>query len=383
MKKKLLILIVISTVFLCSCGKEEIKEPETEPVISEESEQTDVDSFTDIQNNLSDYITDEDISFEELISSTHIGDYSKISIDKEPEEVTDEDVENEIQNYLSYASTYEHITDGTVEDGDTINIYFVGTMDGKEFDGGSGEFDLTIGSGQFIPGFEDGLIGAEIGSTTTLHLTFPKDYEESLAGKNVDFEVTINYKNGEEIKAELTDEFVKTAYGYESVEEMRSFVKESLETNRRNQYEYELNDLVYRRLEGESKIPAIPMPYIDEYVNDAKLYYLDYAKENGLSEDNYIEELTGVTEEEFDKQLQTYAVEYYRKELLIMSLAKDMGLEVSDADYEAHLEDQAAEYSYESKEQLREELEKNGMVDKFKDEILRNKVMEKLKENIV
>lgn len=327
--------------------------------------------------------TDKEVTLDELVEDTILGDYSKIPIDIEDPGVTEEEIQAELDNYLSYATSYEHITEGVVEEGNTVNISFVGRMDGEEFDGGSGEYDLTIGSGQFIPGFEDGLIGTEIGGTAVLDLTFPEDYEESLAGKAVEFTVKVNYKNGDEIEPVLSDEYVSSTFGFESVKEMKDYITEYLETQHQTAYEQQVNDLVYRYIEGESKIPAIPMPYIDEYVNDAKVYYLDYAKQNGITGDDYIEQLTGMTEEEFVDEAEAAGIDYYRRELVMLAAAKDMGIQVTDEDFEAYLEDQANAYGYTDKEELRKELEENDVMELFKKEILYNKTLEALKDNIV
>lgn len=143
-----------------------------------------------------------------------MGDYSTIEIAAEDVEITSDDVDSYIESFVDSFDTEEEETEGTVEDGDTVTITYVGYYDedgekGEEFDGGSDEdYELTIGSDDFIDGFEDGLIGEEIGDTVTLSLTFPDDYDdEDMAGVDVIFDVTISNRIVT-VEAELTDDFV-------------------------------------------------------------------------------------------------------------------------------------------------------------------------------
>ena len=138
-------------------------------------------------------------------------EYDKLHVQAaKPVDPTDEEVEARISAELQNRTTTEEV-DRRVKEGDTVNIDIVGKIDGKEFEGGSGTYDLVIGSGSFIEGFEEGLIGAEKGETRELNLTFPEDYhpEEGLNGKDVVFTVTVN-KVSESITPELSDDFVKS-----------------------------------------------------------------------------------------------------------------------------------------------------------------------------
>ena len=132
-------------------------------------------------------IVDEDLPVSECVT---LGDYKGITLDKEIQQVTDEDVENSISSNLM--ATVDD-PEATVQEGDTVDIAFVGKVDGEEFEGGSSDsYNLTIGSNTFIDGFEDGVIGMKQDETKDLNLTFPEDYTEELAGKDVVFTVTVN-----------------------------------------------------------------------------------------------------------------------------------------------------------------------------------------------
>ena len=176
-------------------------------------------------------------------ASMTIADHETIEIDESVQDVSDDSIETYVSSFTEYYSTTEEVTEGTVEDGDTVHIVYTGKVDGEEFDGGStGEdgADLTIGSDSYIDGFEDGLIGVSIGSETVLNLTFPEDYSSTdLAGKDVEFTVSVEYKEvtttpefTDEFVSENSAEYTKTQYGesqqIDTVEEYREYIRERL-----------------------------------------------------------------------------------------------------------------------------------------------------------
>ena len=155
-----------------------------------------------------------------------LGDYSKLEAEVNKYEVTDEDIMREINRELDQNSRIISVEDRAVKDGDIVNIDFVGKLDGEEFPGGDAKgYDLVIGSGAFIPGFEEQIIGKEIGQEFNVDVVFPEDYhEESLAGKNVIFEVKLNSIQEKELP-ELDDEFVKDISEFDTLEEYKNNVK--------------------------------------------------------------------------------------------------------------------------------------------------------------
>ena len=167
----------------------------------------------------------------ELENYIKVGDYKELPYYKETAEVSDEDVDTEIKSRLEKAAKSEQVKEGTVTEGDSVNIAYVGKIDGEEFEGGkSDSYDLEIGSGTFIDGFESGLTGHSIGETVVLNLRFPEDYHNAdVAGKPVEFTVTINYKTVKETP-ELDEGFVKdnTKTGSKTVDAYKKEVKEEL-----------------------------------------------------------------------------------------------------------------------------------------------------------
>ena len=168
------------------------------------------------------------VSVSDVSKYVTIGEYKGLTLDRASVTVTDDDVQAEIDYNLEEKGT--EVNDGTVEEGDSVTINFTGTIDGKEFDGGSAEdYDLVIGEGGMIDGFEDGIIGMKKGETKELDLTFPDDYyEESVAGKPVAFKVTLQKFTR---PSELNDEWVAANTEYKTVDEYRAAVKKELEEN--------------------------------------------------------------------------------------------------------------------------------------------------------
>jgi trigger factor len=186
-----------------------------------------------------------------------ICDYSALKIPKKEVKVSDNDVQTEIDTILS---SYNQVTDRKVKKGDTVNIDYKGMVDGKEFDGGTASgASLKIGSGTFIDGFEEQLIGKMPGETVQVKVTFPKDYQgKEVAGKDAVFETTINYIDE---TPKLTDKFVKEKlsdrYGYTTVKEMKKVIRDEIfKTNK--------TDYIWNHMIEKSKFKEIP----DELIND-------------------------------------------------------------------------------------------------------------------
>ena len=197
MKKMTAVLLAAVMAFsLAACGGED-----TDGTTAAETEESSSTDETEAAAEEPEYFSA--FNLDNLSDYVQLGEYKGIEVTAQDTTVTDEDVETELQSQVENATPiYEEITEGTVADGDVVNIDYEGTLDGVAFDGGTDtDFNLTIGSGQFIDGFEDGLIGKNIGDTVELNLTFPEDYtvNSDLAGQDVVFTVTINYVQGEEI----------------------------------------------------------------------------------------------------------------------------------------------------------------------------------------
>lgn len=220
-------------------------------------------------------------------------DYESIQIPKEEVKAEDSEIENEISILMQSFTTQKQVKDRKVKDGDVVNIDYVGTVDGVEFDGGSAKgYDLTIGSGTFIDGFEDQLVDHVPGDNVEVKVTFPENYaSKDLAGKDAVFDTTVNYISESETPA-LTDEFVKenlSEYGYTSVKNMKKKMREEIENNKKYNY-------IWTYLVDNSTFETIPeelvTPQLDIMVEslEASLYMQNVTLEDYLTSSGYEDE---------------------------------------------------------------------------------------------
>lgn len=371
--------LVVSS--LAGCGNKEEETPsetESTETVSENDLKSDDITVTD---DLDKFLTDEEISMDDLVAAVELCDYSNVEVDVTYNQISEDDVTKEMNEYLSFFDAYEHIMEGTIEEGSTANVTFVGKMDGEAFDGGSGTFDLEIGSHSFIDGFEEGLIGKNVGDEVTLNLTFPEDYfAEEFQNKEAEFDVTINYLLGEKIEAELTDEYLAANTDYETVTDLHDAAKEYLESVAYNTYIVERENGVLDYLIQNSKIPLIPRSMVDSYVDNINTYYTSMAEMYSMELDEFLESYMGTTADEFATETKQSAINYMQSAILLKAIAQKENITIDDAEYEAYLSDFATSNGYESADDLKTALEANDEVDEMKEEVLFNKVMRMIYE---
>ncbi len=278
---------------------------------------------------------------EVLKGSVLLGEYVGIEYTPMDTTVTDEDVEATIQNVLAMNASYVEVNRAAA-DGDMVNIDYEGKKDGVPFDGGTAEgSDLLLGSGSFIDGFEDGLIGAKKGDSVTLNLTFPENYpSEDLAGQEVTFDVTVNAVK-EEQEAVLNDDFVKgleLESGASTVEAYRKGIRDSLKENNesiaRMQMENDILEAVIANCEFSDIDARIEKEYSEQWEqlnNQAAMYGMDmefYAAMNGMS-----------SVEEFQEAYKEQVGNSIKVELVMDAIAEKENLTVSEEDYTALAEE--------------------------------------------
>ena len=224
-------------------------------------------------------------------------DFASVAIKRSEVEPTSEEVEEQISDLLSQHSSTEHITDRAAADGDTVNINYVGSVNNVEFTGGSAEnYDLTLGSGTFIDGFEDQIIGHKPGETFDVNVTFPDGYSDStdasgnavkLSGQKAVFTVTLNYIS-ESVLPELTDSWVASTLGTSNniytVEALRAYYQDQLYTSN-------LNTAVMDHLLENSTFKSIPQQVMDYQVNQCLNYYSTLAGYYGYDLDGLVQNL--------------------------------------------------------------------------------------------
>ena len=269
-----------------------------------------------------------------------LGDYKGVTVEKTIQSVTDEDVQNEIDNALA---NYPVEVDQAAKEGDTVNIDYVGKIDGEEFDGGSDQgADLKLGSGKFIDGFEDGLIGARKGETRTLILTFPEDYTQDLAGKAVEFTVTVNAVK--EPLSEPTDQWVAdNIEGYDNIADYKAGIRSEQEESNEQTAENQVRYAAWTQVIDNCTINEYPETLVEV---GKKLYEQQvetYAKYAGMELDAYIES-SGLTQEEYQSNLEEYGKNVAAQALVCQAICDKEGFAISDDDYQKALQDMLTEY---------------------------------------
>lgn len=266
--------------------------------------------------------------------------YTGLKIKKYEYNVTDADVDAEVKKLLERNATDIDVKDRACRNGDTVNIDFSGSVDGEKFAGGTAEdYDLVLGSGSFIPGFEEQVVGMKVGDNKEITVTFPENYQaDNLKGKEAVFAIKLNKITGKQLP-ELTDEYVKTHAGAENVEGYKNKTREKLlkqaENRSRDETENSIVDEISKHAKAE--IPqAMIESEIDRMVQDFS-YRLMY---QGIKLEDYIKYL-GQTMQEFRAQFTSQAQPRVLQQLVIEKIIKSENITVSDKEVDAKIAEQA------------------------------------------
>lgn len=314
---------------------------------------------------------------------TSIGEYKGMELTGTKLEITDEYLESYI-DYMLENSKEPHPVEGrAVQDGDVVNIDYEGKKDGVAFEGGTAQGqDLEIGSGKFIEGFEEGLIGANVGDTVDLNLTFPDPYHnEELAGAAVVFTVTVN-SISELIRPELTDEYVKSL-GMEdcqNVEQFYDVVRQSLEDSATANYENELKTQITDQLmeicEFSEEVPEGLFQYYKEQI---QTNFSNIAATAGMEVTDYVLQYFGMTEDQYETEVENGAANSARQAMACALIAKKEGITVTDEELKEKAEENYANFGYETLEDYMKE----GNPEDYRDYLLTTRVLDFLMENAV
>ncbi len=308
-------------------------------------------------------------------SSVTLGEYKGISVTVSEATVTDEEVQNQIQQVLNSKAEYREV-DRAAQTGDQVNIDYKGLLDGEAFDGGTAEgYDLILGSGSFIDGFEDGLVGAVKGEKRDLNLTFPEEYPNNpdLAGKAVVFEVTVNEVK-ERTVPELTDEFVATVSPDDgTVEKYRESTRENLLEQKQLAIDNQRDTDILNKVVDNADI-VCSTASIDEAYDTQLKAYTNMLSAYGVDLATYAS-LIGKDEDSFKQEIREEAKEMAKQSLVLDEIAKEENITVNDEDKEAL----AKLYGYDSLDAM---LQNDNITQEMVDETaLMKKTLDFLVEN--
>ena len=272
-----------------------------------------------------------------------LGKYKGVEIEKIDTAVTDEEVEEELKREQEKNASMKEVTDRAVKDGDQINLNFEGFVDGVAFEGGKGEdYPLTIGSGSFIPGFEEQLIGAEIGKEIEVNVTFPENYQaEDLAGKAAVFKCTV-LKITEKILPELNDEFADDVSEFDTLEEFKADIRKNLETRKEERARTEKENKVIDAIIADSEI-EIPEPMLKAQQEQIVDEFAQRLQSQGLSIDQYFAYM-GMTREKMVEDSKEQAEKRIRTRLVLEEIVKVENIVATEEDFETELTKLAEAY---------------------------------------
>lgn len=277
-----------------------------------------------------------------------LGAYKDLEVSVEAsKEVTDEEVDAKLENERKNLAELV-VKEGAAENGDTVVIDFVGSVDGVEFDGGKGEnHSLELGSGQFIPGFEDQLVGAKAGDEVEVKVTFPEDYQATdLAGKAAVFVTKVNEVKAKEVPA-LDDELAKDLDDeVETLDELKAKYRKELEAAKEIAYDDAVEGAALDLAVENAEIVELPAEMVEDEVHRAMNEFMGNMQRQGISPEMYFQ-ITGTTQEDLHKQYEADADKRVKTNLVIEAVATAEGFDATEEEIQKEINDLAAEYNME------------------------------------
>jgi trigger factor len=349
---------------------------------TEAVEETEIDPID--QPDIKDFDIEEDspLTFTaevEVKPEVKLGEYKDLGIEKEDSEVKDEEIEEEIERVRNQHGQLVGSDKEVVEDGDFVIIDFEGKKDGEKFPGGSAEeYSLEIGSNTFIPGFEEQLVGAQVGEELELNVTFPEDYNaEDLAGEEVVFDVKVKEIKEKELP-ELDDEFAKEVSDYETFEEYRNSIEERLQKSKKDRTQRDYENKLIEKASENAEID-VPNKMVEDELDKMFQNFAQSVSQQGMDIEDYLNYI-GTDESGWKEQNRESAENRTRSNLVLEAIAEKEGIEISDEEIEEQI-NEIAENNDQDPEQIKAFLQMQGQLDSLKDGLKMQKTIDYLKEN--
>ncbi len=285
-----------------------------------------------------------------------LGNYQGLEVEREIVQVSDEDVENILKQEQQRASELVVAEHTAVQEGDFAVIDFIGYVDGKPFSGGAAENQtLEIGSGQFIPGFEEQLVGVSVGETKDIQVTFPENYHaEHLAGQEATFTVTVNELK-EKFLPEIDDEFAKDISEHGTLDELKAEIRKNLEDEATRRTTEQMENKLLELIAEDSSV-EIPQAMIEHQAEHLVDFFFQNMRSQGLNEEMYLE-MTGQSREEMRVQFEPQAKTQITYDLILEAIQEKEGIVVSEEEIEEKIQEylnSAGELTPELEERMRE-----------------------------
>ena len=284
-----------------------------------------------------------------------LGQYKGLEITEPDAEVTEDDIMADLEKTAEQNSRMVEVTDRPAENGDVVNIDFTGYLDGEEFEGGKGEsYPLELGSNSFIPGFEDQLVGCKAGDEKDVNVTFPEDYHaEEMAGKAVTFKVKVHDVKAKELPA-IDDDFASDVSEFDTLEEYKKSIAEKLKESKESAAKTAMEAEAVEKATAGAEVD-IPHVMIHNRAHD-QVHELEHQIANyGMSMDMYLQYMGKTSEEELVEEYEERAEIEVRQMLVMEAIAKDAGIEVTDEELDAELQEIADQYNM-SLEEVKERM---------------------------
>lgn len=384
MKKNILavIMTVLLTVMMTGCGKSNTDDQKV-PAQSGEDKEQEADepagSADDQQERSGEPAYLADFNAGDYVT---LGQYKGVEVELLEPEVTQESVDEYIEYVLSSHAQSSPVTGRSAQNGDIVNIDFEGKLDGVAFEGGSAKgFDLTIGAGGFIEGFEDAVVGMEIGETKDADLKFPDSYQNNpdLEGKDVVFTFTLN-SISEQVIPDLNDEFVAGLGidGCATVEDYTKFIRDGLMEQANAAFQEEKTSAAIAVVEANVTFEPAPEGMTNRMKETLMDTVSSYAQMYGMSVEDYVAAAYGGSADAYEEIILEEAGKMAQRYLMIGAIADAEGIAITDEELDQILEEEAASFGYET-EEYKEELD----VEAYREYLLVQKVVGFLADNAV
>lgn len=314
-----------------------------------------------------------------LKPQVELGEYKGLSSLKDVVAVTDEDVENELKKIAERNSKLITIEDRPIQQGDTVNIDFDGYVDGAPFTGGKADaYTLVIGSGTFIPGFEEQLVGVALNSEVDVNVTFPEDYHsEDLKGKPAVFKVKVNEIKFKQLP-EINDDFASDVSEFETLEEYKADVRTKLVEQAQTAADKKFEEDIIKKAVDNASV-EIPEVMINRRLDDMMRQFDMQLRYQGMNLEGYLK-MMGMEESQIRSDYREHAVDDVKTQLVLEKIAQDEAIEVTPEEYDEELKQMSERYR-QSVEEMKKHLHEDD-IEYIKNSIERKKTVKLLVENV-